>query len=98
MSDQTLVLREYLPLPQPYVGPGTPTETSLAEIWRTVLSMDRVGIHDGYPDLGGDSFHAAIIFAQIEAVFGLQLPLASLVSAATIAQLAARIDRLRQGR
>ena len=95
MSDQTLVLREHLPLPEPYVGPGTATETALAQIWCSVLSMDRVGIHDRYPDLGGDSFHATLIFARIEATFSLRLPLATLVKAATVAELAARIDGMK---
>ena len=93
-SDNGLVRREQLPLPARYVAPRTSTETTLAQIWAQVLSMDRVGIEDPYPDLGGDSFLARVIFSQIAAVFQLDVPLALLAEAPTIAQLAARIDAL----
>jgi acyl carrier protein len=39
-----------------------------------------------------DSLAAAAIFALIESEFGVTLPMASLLSAPTIARLAARID------
>jgi len=86
------VAREDLPLPNPYIAPGTPTEVRLEEIWRTVLMMDRVGVADRYRDLGGDSFSATVIFTMIEETFGANLPLASLADAPTIAELARRID------
>lgn len=91
-QEDTQVLRSQLPLPGPYVAPRTPTEARLAEIWRTVLSMDRVGIEDRYHDLGGDSFLASVIFALIAETFEARVPMASLLSAPTVAELAARID------
>jgi len=94
--EQTLVLREQLPLPQPYEAPRTPTEQQLAAIWRTVLSMDRIGIRDTYFDLGGDSFLATAIFHSIQENFHIQAPMALLVDAPTIAELAAKIDGLVQ--
>jgi acyl carrier protein len=95
-EDGSLVRRELLPLPGRYVAPRTPTEVKLAQIWARVLSMDRVGIDDRYQDLGGDSFLARVIFSEAEATFQLDIPLALLAEAATIAQLAARIDTLAQ--
>jgi acyl carrier protein len=56
--------------------------------------MDWVGVDDSYHDLGGDSFHAALIFAQICELFRIELPLATLAKAPTIAALAPLIDRL----
>lgn len=97
-ADGSLVRREQLPLPGRYVAPRTPTEVTLAQIWTAALSMDRVGIEDRYHDLGGDSLLAQVIFAEIEAVLKFEVPLALLAEAATIAQLAARIDALVQTR
>jgi acyl carrier protein len=97
-SDNSLVRREWLPLPGRYVAPRTPTETKLAQIWARVLSMDRVGIEDRYHDLGGDSLLATVIFGEIGALFQLEVPLTLLAEAATVAQLAARIDALAQTR
>jgi hypothetical protein len=90
--DPTLVLREQLPLPRPYVAPRTPTERDLAAIWCEVLTMDRIGIEDAYTDLGGDSFLASLIFTMIQDRFANSLPLSILVTAPTIAELAARLD------
>lgn len=95
-SGDSLVRREQLPLPGRYVAPRTPTEVTLAQIWSEALSMDRVGIEDRYHDLGGDSLLAQVIFAEIENVFKLDVPLTLLAEAATIAQLATRIDALTQ--
>jgi acyl carrier protein len=93
MSEPTpLVLREHIPLLPAFVAPVTPAQQRLAEIWCTVLGMDRVGIHDPYDDLGGDSLAAAAIFFEIEKVFAVTLPMAILLEAPTVAQLAGRID------
>jgi len=66
----------------------------LAKIWTEAMGMDRVGVEDRYLDLGGDSLMAAVIFTQIEEKLGVRLPMATLDSAPTIADLASRIDAL----
>lgn len=95
--EQVLVPREQLPLPRLYMAPRTSTEITLAEIWRMVLSMDCVGVNDGYDHLGGDSLHASIIFTMINETFRIELPMAILANASTIAELAPIIDRLVAG-
>ena len=92
--DSPLIEREQFPLPCAYAAPRSPTEAKLADIWRVALSMDRVGVLVDYNDLGGDSLVATVIFAEIEAAFGMALPIATLVSAGTIEALAQRIDAL----
>ena len=93
-ADAQRVPRDHLPLPQPYVAPRTDTERDLARIWCNVLSMDCVGAEDSYNDLGGDSLHAAVIFSRIRETFEVELPIATLVTAPTVAQLARLIDEL----
>jgi amino acid adenylation domain-containing protein len=39
----------------PFTAPRTPEERCLAEIWRSVLRVDRVGVDHNFFDLGGDS-------------------------------------------
>jgi acyl carrier protein len=94
----TLIRREQLPLPVPYAAPRTPTERTLAAIWRKALNMDQVGIDDDYNDLGGDSFLAAVIFAEILDLFTVKIPMAALIDAPTIARLAPKVDKLAQAR
>jgi acyl carrier protein len=90
----TLALRAQFPLLGDYVPPRTATEQKLADIWRDTLGMDQVGIEDAYEDLGGDSLLAAGIFAEIEQTFAIEIPMATLVDAPTIEQLARRVDQL----
>jgi thioesterase domain-containing protein/acyl carrier protein len=59
------------------------------------LRLDRVSTQDSFFDLGGHSLMAARLFAKLHADFGVALPLAVLVEAPTIEQLAARIDSAR---
>jgi len=93
-QNDMLVLREQLPMRRPYVAPRTPTEARLAEIWRQVLGMDRVGVDDAYRDLGGDSLLASIIFALISEAFEVTAQMSILIEAPTVAQLADKIDLL----
>jgi acyl carrier protein len=94
VPEQPLVFRDQLPLPRPYVAPRSPTEQRLAEIWRSVLSMDCVGIEDRYNDLGGDSFLATTVLSRVEDTFRVAIPMAIFAEAPTIVMLATTIDRL----
>jgi aryl carrier-like protein len=38
-----------------YVAPRNRVEQVMAEVWSEVLGVDRVGVHDNFFDLGGDS-------------------------------------------
>lgn len=48
-----------------YVTPRTAEEKTIAGIWRDVLGIDRVGVHDDFYALGGDSLRAAEAFARM---------------------------------
>jgi aryl carrier-like protein len=38
-----------------YQAPSNETETSLAEVWKELLHVERVGVNDNFFELGGDS-------------------------------------------
>jgi thioesterase domain-containing protein/aryl carrier-like protein len=63
-------------------------EKKLTRIWERVLRIAPIGIHDSFFDLGGDSFRAVRLLADLKAVTERDLPLAVLVEAPTIAELA----------
>lgn len=75
-----------------YVLPRTQTEKIVAKIWRSLLRVDRIGVHQSFFELGGDSLMAVRLFLYIEQGFGVRLPLTSLVNAKTVAQLSELID------
>ncbi|MET0395456.1 MAG: non-ribosomal peptide synthase/polyketide synthase [Longimicrobiaceae bacterium] len=68
-------------------APRTPVEQALAEVWSAVLGVERVGIHERFFDLGGDSI-LAIRVATGARRAGLQLLPRQLFEHATIAELA----------
>ncbi|MFC4497876.1 amino acid adenylation domain-containing protein, partial [Streptomyces ovatisporus] len=50
-----------------YVAPRTPVEEQVAAVWATALEVDRVGVHDSFFDLGGDSIRAVALVGALRA-------------------------------
>lgn len=71
-----------------YVAPTNETERAIANIWQEFLGVAQVGIHDNFFDLGGSSLLALRVFPEIEKISGKKLPMAALLEAPTVAQLA----------
>ncbi len=71
-----------------FVAPSTELECQLAKIWEQILNIHPISIKDNFFELGGHSLLALRLFTQIEKVFGKNLPLATLLQAGTIEQLA----------
>jgi acyl transferase domain-containing protein len=67
--------------------PGNDVERTLVEVWQGVLGIDRIGVHDNFFDLGGDSVVGIQIVAQ-SAGRGVQISPEQLFEHQTIAALA----------
>ncbi|SEE64694.1 amino acid adenylation domain-containing protein [Streptomyces sp. 2112.3] len=74
-----------------YVAPRTDTERQLAEVWQQVLGVDRVGVHDHFRDLGGDSLLVLHVLSAVRAA-GLALDPGTALRHPTITELAAALD------
>ncbi len=72
----------------PANGSSDETVRELTRIWQDLLDIRPIAPDQNYFDLGGDSPVAVQLFAQIEKVFKVKLPLATLFEAPTIAELA----------
>ena len=70
-----------------FVAPRNRAEQVLAEIWRKVLGVERVGVHDDFFALGGSSTHSLEVAVRAEAA-GLPLKPESLFLFGTVAELA----------
>ncbi|HSN96685.1 MAG TPA: condensation domain-containing protein, partial [Candidatus Nanopelagicales bacterium] len=70
--------------------PRNDDERKLAEIWCSVLGLPRVGIHDNFFEVGGDSILSILIIARAEEA-GLALRQGQLFEQQTIAELAATL-------
>ncbi len=70
-----------------FVAPRNFTELALAKIWENLLDVSPIGVKDNFFDLGGHSFLAVRLMAQIYERFGNNLPLSTLFENATIEKL-----------
>jgi amino acid adenylation domain-containing protein len=81
-------------LDAPFVAPRTPAEVLLASLWSEVLGLQEIGVHDNFfTELGGHSLLATQLVSRVREAFRVDLPLARLFEAPTVAELAAAIDR-----
>jgi thioesterase domain-containing protein/acyl carrier protein len=71
-----------------YAGPRDPIEQMLTQIWAKVLRVRRVGVHDNFFELGGHSLLALRLVVEIEERFKKRLPLATMLQAPTVSELA----------
>lgn len=72
--------------------PRTATERTLVEIWRGVLGVEEVGVHDDFFELGGDSLSATRALSAIRSRFATDLPMRRLFETTSIAKLAELLD------
>jgi hypothetical protein len=76
---------------QTYVAPRSDLERRLARVWRDVLGVDRVGVHDDFFALGGNSLRAVRVAARLATTEALPATAAQIFAAPTIAELSRRL-------
>ncbi len=75
-------------LERPYVAPRTPLEEFLAELWRDVLHLDKIGVEDHFFELGGSSIQGAVLINRIQEALGEPVYVIALFDSPTIDDLA----------
>ncbi|WP_340018592.1 amino acid adenylation domain-containing protein [Paenibacillus sp. FSL H3-0457] len=95
--------RRSLPAPEESLQPGeghtpprTPLEASLAEIWKSVLGLERIGVHDNFFDLGGHSLRATTLVSKVHQELNVELPLRDVFRYSTIEQMALALSRIEE--
>jgi hypothetical protein len=82
---RTLPERDYAP-------PTSRVEEQLVEMWQSLLGIERVGIHDDFFALGGHSLLATQIISRVRVLFRVDLRLAAIFEAPTVARLGELIE------
>ncbi|MFJ2576629.1 amino acid adenylation domain-containing protein [Kitasatospora aureofaciens] len=77
--------------PKEWSGPRTPQEEILCGLFREVLGIERVGVHDSFFDLGGDSIMSMSLVNRIRSAFGVKLSIRTVLAAPNVAELAGRL-------
>ncbi|HSF40969.1 MAG TPA: amino acid adenylation domain-containing protein [Thermoanaerobaculia bacterium] len=87
--------RQALPAPEPpeavraaYEPPGSGLERTIAEVWRGLLGLERVGLHDNFFDLGGHSLLMARVQSELRKRLERPLGMVELFSHPTVGSLA----------
>src|SRR5262249_19559755 len=83
-------------LEQGFVEPRSEIEELVAQVWREVLKLEKIGVYDNFFDLGGHSLLATRVVARLRTNFSIDLPLRKLFESPTVAALAEHIDFLRR--
>ncbi|MFE1781431.1 amino acid adenylation domain-containing protein [Streptomyces sp. NPDC059506] len=80
-----------------HVAPRTPDEEALAAVWADLLGLDpaRVGVHDNFFRVGGDSIGGIRLVSRVADALGVRLPPRVLFDRPTVAGLAAAVDAAR---
>ena len=74
-----------------YVAPRDEREQLVADVWAEVLGVARVGVHDDFFDLGGDSLRGIRVVARLRDALGADVPARLVFTAPTPARLAAEL-------
>ncbi len=88
-----------LPAADPHPGQGeggepggTPTQQTVAAIWREVLDLPTVGFEENFFDVGGHSLRMVKVHARLRAALGRDVPMVELFRNPTISALARYLD------
>ncbi len=85
--------RKALPAPEAkssvqYVAPATDHERGIAAVWREVLGVEQVGVHDNFFDVGGNSVKIIKLSVELKNKLGREVPVAKMFQYPTIAGFA----------
>ncbi|MGP1384067.1 MAG: amino acid adenylation domain-containing protein [Thainema sp.] len=76
-----------------YIAPKAELERAIADIWQSVLNLDRVGLHDNFFDLGGHSLLLVQVQSQLQTQLNREVSLVDLFRYPTIHAIAAYLDQ-----
>jgi acyl-coenzyme A synthetase/AMP-(fatty) acid ligase/acyl carrier protein len=99
LTDNGKLDRAALPPPAPerpeleteFVEPRTSLERTIAAIWTDVLGLERIGVHDRFFELGGDSLSLMRVHGRLQRRLGVELPLVALFEHPTVRGLAGHL-------
>ena len=91
VDERALLALEPAPRRAPVAAPDTEAERAVAGVWREVLGVSDVGLHDNFFDLGGHSLLVPQVHRRLARQFDDALTIVDLFRYPTVAALAAHI-------
>ena len=75
-----------------YVAPRTASEKRLSDIWSEVLRIERIGRHDNFFEMGGNSLLATLVCSRVRKMLKIEVPPRLLFEYPTVALMADAIE------
>jgi acyl carrier protein len=102
MTPTGKVERRHLPepeveLPDDHIKPGTPMEKIIAETWKQVLGVDKIGVHTRFFDLGGNSVNILKVHSKLREELKADFPLMVIFRYPTVYSLAGYLSSAGMG-
>jgi hypothetical protein len=85
-------------LREKFVMPQTAAEKMLAEIWRDVLTLDKVGVNDNFFELGGNSLLVIQVWTQLRQRVQREIKVVEMFQFPTIASMAKNLSEEEAGK
>jgi amino acid adenylation domain-containing protein len=76
-----------------YMAAETDIEKTIAGVWKEALRLDKVGIHDNFFDIGGNSLQLIKVVDKLKAVLKRDIPTMAMFEHSTIRSLARHLNR-----
>jgi len=88
MAATLRVTSHSLQIAQPFEAPRNRLEETLVALWVQVLGISRIGIHDDFIALGGDSILGTQLLSRVRDLFDIEYPLVEFFDTPTVARMA----------
>lgn len=88
-------LKDFFPtleIKRDFLEPTSSVEISIAQLWRQLLNLEKIGLKDNFFDLGGDSVLAIQLHLNLKKMFKQDIPMAMLFKHTSIASMAAYLS------
>jgi len=76
-----------------YMPPENRVEETIVRIWQEILSLPRIGIHDNFFDIGGNSLNVIRVGRKLKRELGITVPVVDMFRYTTVSKLAAHLGR-----
>jgi acyl carrier protein len=102
LSPNGKVDRRSLPIPDnlrpelevDYVMPETEAEQTIADVWKKVLDLEKIGIHDNFFEIGGHSLLLMQVNSRLRQLFDANLSIVDMFRYPTISSLSEYLNNI----
>jgi amino acid adenylation domain-containing protein len=102
LSSNGKIDRRSLPLPDnlrpelevDYVMPETEAEQTIADVWKKVLDLEKIGIHDNFFEIGGHSLLLMQVNSKLRQLFDANLSIVDMFRYPTISSLSEYLNNI----